>query len=373
MLQINHRCKYCCENFSRLSQLEKHILRKHNIVLPRSNNEETTPKKTIDKKNQKIEEMEKQQQERCVDHEFIDINIEYEVLDELFENQKDEEEPPKTMRTINKHLTENINIKKAKDIDFTLETLVGKKSQLVLETERIKTKYYSPITWLNLFVNTKLLNTCVQREDLNIGIPVHQEGYKPTKISSTTAFQEKIKSFPDVGADFQIMIGFYYDDFESTSTFSLGGLYMFIDNLDFSWRLKDQTIFLISLFPGKTNINNILRRLPLLEDLEKLKMGISLGGKKIQALVSCFVGDTRESLPARGRLQPGGLFACPMCKFKLGSDEFTDSTAKKEPRTKIETTKIQKDMIKDFSNVDNNIYRYRKIHQKEKNRSKITI
>ncbi|KAJ6230240.1 zinc finger protein [Anaeramoeba flamelloides] len=293
MLQINHRCKYCCENFSRLSQLEKHILRKHNIVLPRSNNEETTPKKTIDKKNQKIEEMEKQQQERCVDHEFIDINIEYEVLDELFENQKDEEEPPKfrkfqfafdehwidfylltletkissriaervlvyinrffipksgnplpkTMRTINKHLTENINIKKAKDIDFTLETLVGKKSQLVLETERIKTKYYSPITWLNLFVNTKLLNTCVQREDLNIGIPVHQEGYKPTKISSTTAFQEKIKSFPDVGADFQIMIGFYYDDFESTSTFSLGGLYMFIDNLDFSWRLKDQTIF----------------------------------------------------------------------------------------------------------------------------------
>ncbi|KAJ6230803.1 hypothetical protein M0813_06371 [Anaeramoeba flamelloides] len=141
---------------------------------------------------------------------------------------------------------------------------------------------------------------------------------------------------------------------------------MFIDNLDFTWRLKDQTIFLISLFPGKTSINNILRRLPLLEDLEKLKKGIFLGGKKIQALVSCFVGDTRESLPARGRLQPGGLFACPMCKFKLGCDDFTNPTVKKEPRSKLETIKTQKDLIRDFSNIDNNIYRYRKIHQKEK-------
>ncbi|KAJ6255442.1 hypothetical protein M0813_11318 [Anaeramoeba flamelloides] len=141
---------------------------------------------------------------------------------------------------------------------------------------------------------------------------------------------------------------------------------MFVDNLDYTWRLKDQTIFLIALLPGKTKINNILRQLPLLEDLQKLKNGVLLGGKKIQAQVSCFVGDTRESLPARGRLQPGGLFSCPICKLKLGTPGFINPNIRGENRHKKETSKIQKQMIKDFSKINNNIYRFKEIGKKEK-------
>ncbi|KAJ6250823.1 hypothetical protein M0813_15639 [Anaeramoeba flamelloides] len=241
---------------------------------------------------------------------------------------------PKTMRTLDKYLTENINLNGPQDIKIKLQTLVSKKLQLGIERETIKTKYFSPITWLNLFVNTNLLNALVNKNDLNQGILVHKNGYTPTKISNTLAYQEKISKFQDVDADYQIMLGFYYDDFESTSTFSLGGLYMFVDNLDYTWRLKDQTIFLIALLPGKTKINNILRQLPLLEDLQKLKNGVLLGGKKIQAQVSCFVGDTRESLPARGRLQPGGLFSCPICKLKLGTPGFINPNIRGENRHK---------------------------------------
>ncbi|KAJ6230802.1 hypothetical protein M0813_06370 [Anaeramoeba flamelloides] len=258
MLQINHRCKYCCENFSRLSQLEKHTLTKHKIILTKTINDKRSQNKKYNQKNNKIEEKEIPQDDKHMGYEFTDIDIDFEESDILFEKQKDEQDPPtfgkfkyevdekwidfylltleskissriaeriltfinkfflpksgnqlpKTMRTINKYLTKNINIKKASNIDITLNKLFDKNSQLVIEKERIKTKYYSPITWLNLFVNSKLLNTLVKKEDLNKGIPVHEDGYIPTKISSTAAFQEKIQLFPDVGADVQIMLGF---------------------------------------------------------------------------------------------------------------------------------------------------------------------
>ncbi|KAJ6255441.1 hypothetical protein M0813_11317 [Anaeramoeba flamelloides] len=115
---------------------------------------------------------------------------------------------PKTMRTLDKYLTENINLNGPQDIKIKLQTLVSKKLQLGIERETIKTKYFSPITWLNLFVNTNLLNALVNKNDLNQGILVHKNGYTPTKISNTLAYQEKISKFQDVDADYQIMLGF---------------------------------------------------------------------------------------------------------------------------------------------------------------------
>ncbi|KAJ3426177.1 hypothetical protein M0812_28627 [Anaeramoeba flamelloides] len=124
--------------------------------------------------------------------------------------------------------------------------------------------------------------------------------------------------------------------------FSLGGLYMFIDNLEYSWRLKDQTIFLISLLPGKTCINDILQYFPLVKDLKKLRKGIYLGGKKIQGIVSCFVGDTRESFPAKGMLQPGALHSCSFCKSELGDQNFSNEHFNYEKRKRQEIREIQK-------------------------------
>ncbi|KAJ6246082.1 hypothetical protein M0813_19842 [Anaeramoeba flamelloides] len=140
---------------------------------------------------------------------------------------------------------------------------------------------------------------------------------------------------------------------------------MFIDNLEYSWRLKDQTIFLIALFPAKTQINNILKQLPLIQDLDKLKNGLFLGGKKIQAVVSCFVGDTRESFPAKGRLQPGALNSCSICKAKLGDLNYSNPNFQHEKRDKNETKMIQKKMIESYNDKNFNLYTLRGIKEKE--------
>ncbi|KAJ6248774.1 zinc finger protein dzip1 [Anaeramoeba flamelloides] len=316
MLHIYHRCPYCCESFSKNSSLQIHIFKKHgnyqnshqrggNILgeeslkySPDQNHEENTTHpftENLDdnlgvdnttvplQNNLRCEEKEKKNetpknyqevpsfkkfQENFDDHwvDFYVLTLEMKISTRVSERvlkfinkyfiTKCGNPLPKTMRTLNKYLIDNINLNKPQDIKIKLQTLISKKHQLEIERETIKTTYFSPITWLNLFMNTNLLNALVLKNDLNRGILVHKNGYRPTKISNTEAYQEKISKFPDVGADYQIMLGFYYDDFESTSTFSLGGLYMFIDNLDYTWRLKDQTIFLIALLPGKTKINN---------------------------------------------------------------------------------------------------------------------
>ncbi|KAJ6251170.1 zinc finger protein zat11-like [Anaeramoeba flamelloides] len=88
MLQINHRCKYCCENFSRLSQLEKHTLTKHKIILTKTINDKRSQNKKYNQKNNKIEEKEIPQDDKHMGYEFTDIDIEFEESDILFEKQK---------------------------------------------------------------------------------------------------------------------------------------------------------------------------------------------------------------------------------------------------------------------------------------------
>ncbi|KAJ6236710.1 DNAj [Anaeramoeba flamelloides] len=197
-----------------------------------------------------------------------------------------------------------------KKIKIHYKSIIERSGQIVLVEKIIKTRYFSPITWVNFVVNSSIINYLVEKKKKEIENLVSKNDFNPSSFSSFPSFNKKIKNIPNINADHLILIGFYYDDFKCTDSFSLGGLYMFIDNLEYSWRLKDQTIFLIALFPAKTQINNILKQLPLIQDLDKLKNGLFLGGKKIQAVVSCFVGDTRESFPAKGRLQPGALNSC---------------------------------------------------------------
>ncbi|KAJ6255080.1 hypothetical protein M0813_11737 [Anaeramoeba flamelloides] len=99
--------------------------------------------------------------------------------------------------------------------------------------------------------------------------------------------------------------------------------------------------------------------------LDKLKNGLFLGGKKIQAVVSCFVGDTRESFPAKGRLQPGALNSCSICKAKLGDLNYSNPNFQHEKRDKNETKMIQKKMIESYNDKNFNLYTLRGIKEKE--------
>ncbi|KAJ6246371.1 hypothetical protein M0813_19511 [Anaeramoeba flamelloides] len=236
----------------------------------------------------------------------------------------------------------DLDFRSAKKIKIHYKSIIERSGQIVLVEKIIKTRYFSPITWVNFVVNSSIINYLVEKKKKEIENLVSKNDFNPSSFSSFPSFNKKIKNIPNINADHLILIGFYYDDFKCTDSFSLGGLYMFIDNLEYSWRLKDQTIFLIALFPAKTQINNILKQLPLIQDLDKLKNGLFLGGKKIQAVVSCFVGDTRESFPAKGRLQPGALNSCSICKAKLGDLNYSNPNFQHEKRDKNETKMIQK-------------------------------
>ncbi|KAJ3446473.1 hypothetical protein M0812_08282 [Anaeramoeba flamelloides] len=175
------------------------------------------------------------------------------------------------MRTLKKKINSFINIQKPKEIDLISKKYIEKKGNIILLQEKIETKYFSPITWINLVLHSEIIKHLSIKKNEEIENLVTNEGFIPSRFSSFPAFDQKIKKIPKINAEHLFLIGFYYDEFKCTESFSLGGLYMFIDNLEYSWRLKDQTIFLISLLPGKTCINDILQYFPLVKDLKKLR------------------------------------------------------------------------------------------------------
>ncbi|KAJ3430474.1 c2h2 type zinc finger transcription factor family-related [Anaeramoeba flamelloides] len=85
-----------------------------------------------------------------------------------------------------------------------------------------------------------------------------------------------------------------------------------------------------------------------LKDLEKLRNGIYLGGKKIQGVVSCFVGDTRESFPAKGMLQPGALNSCSFCKSELGDQNYSNGDFQYKKRERKDIIKIQEELNESY-------------------------
>ncbi|KAJ3440369.1 pr domain zinc finger protein [Anaeramoeba flamelloides] len=161
------------------------------------------------------------------------------------------EKLPKTMRTLKKKINSFINIQKPKEIDLIPKKYIEKKGNIILLQEKIETKYFSPITWINLVLHSEIIKHLSIKKNEEIENLVTNEGFIPSRFSSFPAFDQKIKKIPKINAEHLFLIGFYYDEFKCTESFSLGGLYMFIDNLEYSWRLKDQTIFFNFTFARK--------------------------------------------------------------------------------------------------------------------------
>ncbi|KAJ6244922.1 hypothetical protein M0813_21013 [Anaeramoeba flamelloides] len=100
-----------------------------------------------------------------------------------------------------------------------------------------------------------------------------------------------------------------------TGKSSLGGLYMFVENVKSCWRMKDPLIFLIANFPYELKIYDVLKKTKLVEDLKLLERGIHMGTKFVKAKVYSVVGDLPAQLEARGRIMHQGLYSCATCNL----------------------------------------------------------
>ncbi|KAJ3438160.1 hypothetical protein M0812_17340 [Anaeramoeba flamelloides] len=138
-------------------------------------------------------------------------------------------------------------------------------------------EYCSPIQWINYLVNSNVFeNIIISPDDQFGGFPVDQKNFKPMQISETIGFIKR--NFIKKEEETLLLISFYYDH-HKTGKSSLGGLYMFVENVRSCWRLKDPLIFLIANFPYELKIYDVLKETKLVEDLKLLENGIQMGTK----------------------------------------------------------------------------------------------
>ncbi|KAJ6231528.1 hypothetical protein M0813_05956 [Anaeramoeba flamelloides] len=174
-------------------------------------------------------------------------------------------------------------------------------------------EYCSPIQWINYLVNSNgFENIIISPNNYFQGSPVNQKKFKPMQINETKGFQNRgLRKKED---ETLLLISFYYDH-HKTGKSSLGGLYMFVENVKSCWRMKDPLIFLIANFPYELKIYDVLKKTKLVEDLKLLEKGIHMGTKFVKAKVYSIVGDLPAQLEARGRIMHQGLYSCANCNL----------------------------------------------------------
>ena len=113
--------------------------------------------------------------------------------------------------------------------------------------------------------------------------------------------------------------------------YSVGAIYLIVQNLPRSERFKVENIILVGLIPGPTepskHINTYLD--PLIDDLLKLYYGIEMkdplstsGYTKIRAVLSCIVCDIPATRKVCGFLGCNATMGCSKCQKKIVTTSF---------------------------------------------------
>ncbi|KAJ6247733.1 c2h2 and c2hc zinc finger protein [Anaeramoeba flamelloides] len=173
---------------------------------------------------------------------------------------------------------------------------------------------------------------------------VFKKGFKTTEINSTLGYKQK--KFQAKQNETIINISFFYDGHKSGKT-SIDGLYMFVDNLQSCWRLKEPGIFLIANFPSNIKAYNVLDQLPLVSDLKLLQNGLNFNGVIGKTYIHSIVGDTPAQLEARGRKSHRCLQNCATCTLTMGQPEYQEDLTNVK-RRKPNETKIYQNEFKKF-------------------------
>ncbi|KAJ6226044.1 hypothetical protein M0813_01012 [Anaeramoeba flamelloides] len=176
------------------------------------------------------------------------------------------------------------------------------------------------------------------------GKSVFKKGFKTTEINSTLGYKQK--KFQAKQNETIINISFFYDGHKSGKT-SIDGLYMFVDNLQSCWRLKEPGIFLIANFPSNIKAYNVLDQLPLVSDLKLLQNGLNFNGVIVKTYIHSIVGDTPAQLEARGRKSHRCLQNCATCTLTMGQPEYQEDLTNVK-RRKPNETKIYQNEFKKF-------------------------
>ncbi|KAJ6243480.1 hypothetical protein M0813_21917 [Anaeramoeba flamelloides] len=169
------------------------------------------------------------------------------------------------------------------------------------------------------------------------------------QINETKGFQNRgLRKKED---ETLLLISFYYDH-HKTGKSSLGGLYMFVENVKSCWRMKDPLIFLIANFPYELKIYDVLKKTKLVEDLKLLERGIHMGTKFVKAKVYSVVGDLPAQLEARGRIMHQGLYSCATCNLSKNDPNYTNPNFRPPKRNKKDILKYKEHLSHLYSIVE---------------------
>ena len=121
----------------------------------------------------------------------------------------------------------------------------------------------------------------------------------------------------------------WFQPFDHT-TFSVGVLYMVVQNLLRGFRFKRDNFFVVGVIPGPSepsmNINMYLK--PLVDDLKQLWTGVTLvvdgESKRIRAALSCLACDVPAARKVGGFLGHRARRGCSRCFKEFPTDKFTE-------------------------------------------------
>ncbi|KAJ3438411.1 c2h2 type zinc finger transcription factor family-related [Anaeramoeba flamelloides] len=116
---------------------------------------------------------------------------------------------PKTMRTLKKKINQLINIQHPKDINLISKKYIEKSGKLILLEDKIQTKYFSPITWINMVVHSDIIKHLSFKKNEEIENLVTNEGFFPFAFFQVfRRLMKKINKIPKIDPDLLFLIGF---------------------------------------------------------------------------------------------------------------------------------------------------------------------
>ena len=121
----------------------------------------------------------------------------------------------------------------------------------------------------------------------------------------------------------------WFQPFKHTQ-FSVGVLYLAIQNLPREMRFKRENVIVVGILPGPSepsmNINTYLK--PLVSDLQNLWVGVTMviqgRALKVRAAVSCLACDVPAARKVGGFVSFNGRFGCNKCMKEFKVERFGD-------------------------------------------------